>query len=368
MTTKTTYKVGDKVRILDANAIMACEAKDGDILEVIDVEASVLPTLRDVDGEGLCILGSELKYIEKVAEQVAKFKVGDKVRIIGVGAAGLPIGTEAKVTQVDWDGDVYLDIKNVHGNKAFYLACNIELVSPKPTKKQRLTSAEQAISSLEQKVEAMQAEIDALKAAQKPKSILSGEGTLIFDGKPIAKVSGISYKTMTTNEQRKAIINEAKAFVEELSDIIRGAHKQETKFGRLNDVGYTYVLKPEFHINSKKRVVTVLMKGGNRDSGKVYAKGIAKCNPSDVFNADIGKAIALGRALGLDVSKFEKAVQPTELVVGHIVTKVNGPCGLGRIGSVEDGKARIEDQFGFWETTIANSSTLLELDDTEAQY
>lgn len=37
-----------------------------------------------------------------------------------------------------------------------------------------------------------------------------------------------------------------------------------------------------------------------------------------MFNEHIGKAIALGRALGLDVSEFENAVQPSHYAVGQI--------------------------------------------------
>lgn len=55
------------------------------------------------------------------------------------------------------------------------------------------------------------------------------------------------------------------------------------------------------------------------DCDKLKSKGIAKCSPHDVFNEHIGKTIALGRALGKDVSEFENAVQPTEPVVGHVV-------------------------------------------------
>lgn len=316
MTTKTTYKVGDKVRVLNANAIMACEAKDGDILEVIDVETSVFPTLRDVDGEGLCILGSELKYIEKVAEQVAKFKVGDKVRIIAEGAAGLSIGTEAKVIEVDRDGDVYLDVNNVHGNKAFYLARNIELVTPKPTKNQRITTLEQTIADL-------QAEVEALKAAQKlPTMTVKAD----VDVAKIAESLAKAIEKHSPNEQRKAIIAEAKAFVEGALNRNYPINSTPTMKSISKSVWFTdkdgsYItVKCEFVVNAKKRTVVAIIR--DAESNIVQHKAIAKCAPDDVFNADIGKAIALGRALGLDVSKFEKAVQPSEVVVGmHVRTR-----------------------------------------------
>ncbi|MEG0380711.1 MAG: hypothetical protein RR603_03315, partial [Kurthia sp.] len=56
-----------------------------------------------------------------------------------------------------------------------------------------------------------------------------------------------------------------------------------------------------------------------------YSKSYSKCNPSDVFNEWIGKAISLGRALGLDVSEFEQAVQPTGFAKGQLIkTKYMG--------------------------------------------
>jgi len=73
----------------------------------------------------------------------------------------------------------------------------------------------------------------------------------------------------------------------------------------------------EFVVNEGKRTIVALMR--SIESPKIYARGIAKCNPNDVFNEHIGKAIALGRALGLDVSEFEQAVQPTEFAVGQVV-------------------------------------------------
>lgn len=298
---------------------------------------------------------------------MAKFKVGDKVRIIAEGAAGLPIGTEAKVIEVDRDGAVYLDVNNVYGNKAFYLACNIELVTPKLTKNQRITTLEQTVADL-------QAEVEALKAAQKlPTMTVKADVDVAKIAESLAKaIEKLAPKS--PNEQRKAIIDEAKAFVVELSDIIRGAHERETKFGRLNDVGCTFVLKPEFHINDKKRVVTVLMKGANVDRGKIYAKAVAKCAPGDVFNEHIGKAIALGRALGLDVSKFEKAVQPSEVVVGM---KINDESVIQTVSELIDtpyetlisGKKVSGQAFNTKESygRLAQSQVTI-ADDTEAQY
>jgi len=82
----------------------------------------------------------------------------------------------------------------------------------------------------------------------------------------------------------------------------------------------------EFIVNKNKRVVAVLLKSR---SGKVIDRGIAKCAPDDCFNVHIGKAIALRRALGLEVpSEYYNAPQPMEVREGDIVYLVNIDCEL----------------------------------------
>jgi hypothetical protein len=74
----------------------------------------------------------------------------------------------------------------------------------------------------------------------------------------------------------------------------------------------------EIIVNKEKRTVVALLK--NPYKATVHARGIAKCDPSDCFNVHIGKAIALRRALGLDVpSEYLNAPQPTEVRVGDVV-------------------------------------------------
>lgn len=108
----------------------------------------------------------------------------------------------------------------------------------------------------------------------------------------------VTQRKKSPNESRKEAIEKAKAFVEDVT------------FNARNKMAI-----PEFVINEDKRTVVALSRGVN--SGQVWGKGIAKCAPVDVFNVHIGKAIALGRAYGLDVSRFEQAPQPTEIAVGQ---------------------------------------------------
>lgn len=150
-------------------------------------------------------------------------------------------------------------------------------------------SDSERITALETQVAELQAELQTLKKRKKPKYLLND----------------LLAKHPTPNEQRKAVIERAKAFVGEGYD---------RWFGHS-------LCSEEFHVNSDKRTVVALVRG--KRSKKVIARGITKCAPDDVFNADIGKAIALGRALGLDVSEFENAPKPTEVVVGMRVNRFN---------------------------------------------
>lgn len=115
------------------------------------------------------------------------------------------------------------------------------------------------------------------------------------------------------NQQRSELIQRAREFVE----------GQKCAWGRyrnrkLAEPRNYWGLIADFIVNAEKRTVVVLLKG--YESFEIAAKGIAKCMPDEVFNADIGKAIALARALEIDIpEEFLQAVQPTEKVVGMII-------------------------------------------------
>lgn len=103
------------------------------------------------------------------------------------------------------------------------------------------------------------------------------------------------------NAARKAVIERARAFV-----------SGHTRFA-LDNV--------EFYVNPKKGVVTALKKSRY---GTVLRKAFARCAPGDVFNADIGKAIAVGRLYGVDVpAEFLDAPKPDEPAVGAVVMRFN---------------------------------------------
>lgn len=124
--------------------------------------------------------------------------------------------------------------------------------------------------------------------------------------------------TLTPNQQRAVIIEKAKAFVKETVAYGRNINRfiengNSTYRNNFYDIDFFY----------KERKVTAVvywLAFNKKRFNKPAHVGRAECSPNDVFNEHIGKAIALGRALGLNVSEFEQAVQPNEVVVGMEVT------------------------------------------------
>jgi hypothetical protein len=107
-------------------------------------------------------------------------------------------------------------------------------------------------------------------------------------------------------------------------DIIEKAKRDVVAIGEKDRYGFYYEPREgfkcyvDFVVNREKRTVVALLKW--RGDNSVFARGIAKCHPDDCFNAAIGRAIALRRALKLEVpNEYLNAPQPTEVRVGDIV-------------------------------------------------
>jgi len=124
---------------------------------------------------------------------------------------------------------------------------------------------------------------------------------------------------------RDSIVERAKADVAELERTTLAVGKvptlgggRESFYPRGNKTCSSPCDEVTFHVNQKKRTVVANIR--YIDSKRVWARGIAKCAPDDCFNVHIGKAIALRRALGLEIPvEYVKAPQPTEPRVGDVV-------------------------------------------------
>lgn len=117
----------------------------------------------------------------------------------------------------------------------------------------------------------------------------------------------------TYQQRRDEIVERAKQDVIELRNGKDSLYTVPAGKGTLN-----YFCYADFVVNREKRTVVALLRG--RHTRKVRARGIAKCHPDDCFNVHIGKAIALRRALGLEVpDEYLNVPQPTEVKRGDIV-------------------------------------------------
>ncbi|MHC2451226.1 hypothetical protein ACUXP3_001827 [Bacillus altitudinis] len=124
-----------------------------------------------------------------------------------------------------------------------------------------------------------------------------------------------------------------------------------------------FTARTEFIVNTEKRTVVALRKSYR--FGYVSERGIAKCAPDDCFNAHIGKAIALRRALRLEVpAEYLNVPQPTEVRVGDIIRGTyydKKSTYTKTVKKIEDGRYFYDSDYDF-----INDADLVIIDDTRA--
>jgi hypothetical protein len=131
---------------------------------------------------------------------------------------------------------------------------------------------------------------------------------------------GISIKTEVSKPLTRAdVVKCAQADVEALkADMTNVANpylRDRKDIYLVGSIAHT----AEFIVNREKRTVVCLLHYAVF-SESVNHRGIAKCAPDDVFNVDIGKAIALRRALGLSVpDEYTNAPAPDGVAYYDIV-------------------------------------------------
>ncbi|ETT64917.1 hypothetical protein BSK66_07855 [Paenibacillus odorifer] len=126
-----------------------------------------------------------------------------------------------------------------------------------------------------------------------------------------------------------------------------------------------------FVVNREKRAVTALIYeldgfAYKRKSGGPHAKFTAKCSPADVFHAEIGKAIALRKALGLTVpNEYTDAPQPEKAEVGAIIEYDSCRVNVMPVNPHVIYAYRIKGTCSV-RSTVANDGKIL--DDTDVDY
>lgn len=307
---------GDRVRIVEPENIKACEAYKG-FETVITKIFSLGVYVTDSDGDELFIKNEELKYLEKIEPKKTKNQrisaLEDKVAKLEKVVAELTNRRPFKPNPA-----LLEEVKKKLGVDSVQSVQNqtIEFEGGTYRKVERRAQAGDVVvfNNL----------TSAYTDNGKPYKVQDSDNNLTYTANsggtykvygwgssyPLPEVYELVEHPQSKNQKRAAIIERAK---QELGPLL------EFWNGCIN----------EFVVNPEKRTVVALRK--EFETGRVVKRSIAKCHPEDVFNSDIGKLIAFGRAVNKDVSEFEQAVQPDEVVVGMGIrnTAVKGgslPC------------------------------------------
>lgn len=287
---------------------------------------------------------------------MSKFKIGDKVRILDVDKIaeavnnGYSTGEITLVVRVNSYGEPYiLNKRNPEGHPLVIVSDELRYIKKvcEPSENQRITALEKEIAELRyfkelaqemednsfhdlERIEALENRLEHLEQAVQQYFTVPGEPSTVKD------------KPKTPNQQRKEIIEKAKLFIEKHGE------------GFLFD-------------SAKNSICAAKLEKFQDDVGYGACIGYSRCHRNDVFNEHIGKAIALGRALRLNVREFEQVVQPTEKVVGMKVLYVDEedfvvelkPSSFASLYSYKLGTAEIGSY-------VSEHSTII--DDTNAIY
>lgn len=181
-----------------------------------------------------------------------------------------------------------------------------------------IESLTQRIENLEQLVEDQARELEQLRAEvawRDGKSTEDIKVTFSVDGEKVAEAVARKSDGLyrSTPEERKAA---RKRLAQRRRDGIVDRARQDIQ--RLEKEADYQLLRADYVINREKRTIVCLLE--RYDYGYIEARGKAKCAPDDCFNIHIGKAIALRRALDLEVpDDYIYAPQPTEVRVGDTV-------------------------------------------------
>lgn len=285
-----------------------------------------------------------------------KAAVGERIKIVAAGYTGghYENGDVFTITRIDHDG-----YTRFMGRKDYeFLAHDREYVVLEPiTAVASPLSVDPLYAAFRQFVvdnaAAIRAILPELESQVSPPSPA-----------PLFTVTDGKLAPITPKLTRAQVIAKATADVAELlriggdssSDLPEGTPFENTFY------------KAEFHVNRDKRAVTALIRYVYGDTAEVRAKAIAKCSPADVFHAEIGKAIALRKALGLAVpTEYTDAPQPEKAYAGAVIRKVSGAY-VGETRVIASRPSPYPASYGLtngMNTAIINCAII---DDTDVDY
>lgn len=269
----------------------------------------------------LVIDGAKFRMVDReaaVGERVIVTKTAPRYASFSVGEHGIVTGEHGWV-----DADVNVDF----GDKTMFIgpsAVNSEYtvlepltsaeLAPTPTPLSTLPLVDQYaenIAVLTRKIAQLESRVETLESAKKPTHGVDAISYVEAASGPVKK---------SAQQIRDEIVERAKADVLGLEASYGGRVCGEgVSFwpDACAKYGYSPVHLVDYVVNAQKRTVVALIR---YKSGELCYRGIAKCAPGETFNAHIGRAIALYRALGLEIpAEYLTCPQPEEVRVSDVV-------------------------------------------------
>lgn len=340
---------GERIKIVNPIASFG-DYKEGDVLAVYSTGRGGVHTVETAegwDGGGHIFVGDDEYTVLEPTDIV--HIAGERLRMVDrkatVGERVIIVSSDKTKSvgcafrhEIGEAGDVDSRLPDRPLVNGWYILDGdyrvLEPLAPAPLLSEQSAQDQAAatIGALALRLDALTERIDTLEA--KVNAVYTTQTTTAVDPEAVLKAvrkfseglkRSVSDALKTPQQRRDEIIERAKADVKELARE-DGKYLLPTRFGR------KYITLVEFIVNRDKRKVTAILRGVASD--RVRAVGRAKCAPNDVFNAHIGRAISLRRALGLEVpAEYLSVPRPTEVRVGDIV---EGTSHSGATGPVQE--------------------------------
>jgi hypothetical protein len=342
------FPIGEIVRVRSSNTAEYLDKRDWWAVKEVDYVVLEASDILRIDGERFRMVDRKAA----VGERVIVTKTAPRYGSFSVGEHGIVTGERGWV-----DADVNVDF----GDKTKFIgpsAVNSEYavlepltsaeLAPTPTPLSELPLADQyaenitvltrKIAQLEEGAKTLEERILALETDSSPSYVKVASGPVdnrhpLFSKAPaqvadayadLAAKMFAAPPVKSAQQIRDEIVERAKADVGDLRKFSgKKIPNDFVSFWPKTELPHAYIAMHtvEFVVNSAKRTVAVVIRC--TEDG-LTTRGIAKCAPGETFNAHIGRAIALYRALGLEVpAEYLTCPQPETVRVGDVVLWTN---------------------------------------------